>query len=297
MTDLSYLLPWDFSPTVLSACVLAVLLYTRGLAVLGRQGVRRGFWRPFSFYLGVALAYAALQTYVDFLAQHMFWIHRLQHLVLHHVSPVLLVLGAPLPALTAGAPEALKRSLRRIPAWVVRPFGVLLRVLQQPIVASVLFVGLIYFWLTPSIHFTAMIDTRRYLLMNWSMLVDGLLFWWLMLAPRAEQGHAAVSYPYRLVILPLIAVPQVVLGAYIALHSTPLYSIYAVCGRAWSLSPMLDQQVGGLLTWIPAAMMSLIGILVVLGHILHENRAGSAAPSPARRPSSPVPPLPRERHA
>jgi len=91
-----------------------------------------------------------------------------------------------------------------------------------------------------------------------------------MLAPRQSQGSAALGYGTRLVILSVIAVPQILLGAYITLHSTPLYSIYALCGRAWAISPLDDQQLGGLLTWIPAAMMSLVGILVVLHHILHD---------------------------
>lgn len=291
MTDLSYLLPWDFSPTVLAVCVLAAVLYVRGSVTLKRAGTRIGFWRPLSFFLGLALSYAVLQTYVDFLSQHMFWIHRLQHLILHHVSPVLLVLSAPLPALRAGTPLAVRQGLSRAPRWLRRPPTLLLRLIQHPIVAPVLFIALIYFWLTPSIHFTAMLDARRYRLMNWSMLVDGVLFWWLMLAPRSEQGHAAISYPLRLVILPLIAVPQVLIGAYIALVSRPLYSIYAVCGRAFGISPMLDQQIGGLLTWIPAAMMSLVGLLVVLGHILHDSKATDPVRRAGRGASAPGAPL------
>lgn len=284
VTDLRYLLPWQFSPTVFVTCAIAVALYVRGLVALRRHGSPVGFWRAFTFLLGVVLNYAVLQTYVDFLAQHMFWIHRLQHLILHHVGPVLIVLAAPGPVLRAGTPARIARWLRSIPRWVRRPAQVLFRILQHPLIAPTLFVGLIFFWLTPSIHFTAMLDTRRYLLMNWSMLVDGILFWWLMLAPRQVQGSAAIGYGTRLVILSLVAVPQILLGAYITLHSTPLYDIYAICGRAWAISPLDDQQLGGLLTWIPAAMMSLVGILVVLHHILHDPEATAVRPR-ARSPA------------
>ncbi len=281
MRYLSYLLPWQFSPTVLAVCALTVALYVRGLVVLRRSGSAPGFWRPLVFFLGVALNYAVLQTHYDFLAQHMFWIHRLQHLILHHIGPVLLVLSAPVPALRAGLPEGVRRVLRRPSVGTV--VELLWRALQHPVIAPILFVGLIYFWLIPSIHFTAMLDTRRYMLMNWSMLVDGILFWWLMLAPREAQGRAAIGYGMRFVILGAVAVPQIVIGAYIALVPWPIYSIYAVCGRAWAISPLLDQQIGGLLTWIPAAMMSVVGVLVVLHHILHEgrsNRTQRHGPSP-----------------
>jgi putative membrane protein len=255
---------------------------------LRRGPDRVGFWRAFTFFLGVALSYAVLQTYYDFLAQHMFWIHRLQHLILHHVGPVLIVLAAPDRVLRAGIPAGLRGI--RIAAWIRRPAQVFFRLIQHPLIAPTLFVGLIFFWLTPPIHFTAMIDTRRYLLMNWSMLADGLLFWWLMLEPRQAQGSTAIGYGARLVILALVAIPQLLLGAYITLHGTALYDIYAICGRAWAVDPLYDQQIGGLLTWIPAAMMSLVGILVVLHHILHDPEATAArargrlasAASPAR---------------
>ena len=278
MRYLSYLLPWQFSPTVLTVCALALTLYVRGSWVLRRAGTPVGFWRPFVFFLGVMLSYSVMQTYYDFLAQHMFWVHRLQHLVLHHIAPTLIVLSGPVPMLQAGLPRGVRRATR-LP-WVRRPLELLWRALQHPLIAPVLFVGLIYFWLIPSVHFAAMLDARRYMLMNWSMLIDGILFWWLMLAPIQAQGRAAVGYGLRFVILAAVAFPQIVIGAYIALVPWPLYSIYAVCGRAWAISPMLDQQVGGLLTWIPAAMMSVVGVLVVLHHILHE------APSQAREPSA-----------
>ena len=284
VTDLHYLLPWQFYPSVFLACIIVVWLYARGLAALRRNGTRVGLGRAFTFFLGVALNYAVLQTYVDFLAQHMFWIHRLQHLILHHIGPVLMVLAAPEPVLRAGTPARVAQWLGSVPQWIRRPVRALFRFLQNPIVAPTLFVGLIFFWLTPAIHFTAMLDARRYLLMNWSMLIDGILFWWLMLAPRQAQGSAAIGYGTRIVILFIIAVPQMLLGAFIALHSTPLYSIYAVCGRAWDISPITDQQYGGLLTWIPAAMMSVVGVLVVLHHILHDPDATAAA---ARRSLAP----------
>lgn len=272
VSDLRYLLPWQFSPTVFLTCVVVLALYVRGLGALRRGPARVGFWRAFTFFLGVALSYAVLQTYIDFLSQHMFWIHRFQHLILHHIGPVLIVLAAPGPVLRAGIPASLARRLRA-GAGLRRPAQLLFRVLQHPLIAPTLFVGLIFFWLTPSIHFSAMLDGRRYLLMNWSMLADGLLFWWLMLAPRELQGSAAMGYGSRLVILSIVAVPQILLGAYITLHTTPLYDVYAVCGRAWDISPMDDQQLGGLLTWIPAAMMSLVGILAVLYRILHDPEA------------------------
>lgn len=263
----SYLLPWEFSPTVFLTCAISALLYARGLGVLRRRGCAVGFGRPLAFFVGLAANYLVLQTYFDYLSQHMFWVHRLQHLILHHIGPVLLVLAAPAEVMRLGTPASLQRQLQALSRQrlVQRCCGFL----QHPIVAPALFVGLIYFWLLPAIHFSAMLDANRYRLMNWSMALDGILFWWLMLTPRAPRGPASLGYGQRILILCVVAVIQILLGAHIALHKSVLYDVYDLCGRAWALSPLVDQEFGGLLTWIPAAMMSGFGVLVVLHHILH----------------------------
>ena len=267
-SDLRYLLPWEFSPTVLLSCAVGAGLYLRGVLRLQRLGRRVGFWAPLSFLLGVGLIYGVLQTYYDYLSQHMFFVHRLQHLVLHHLAPLLIVVATPGPVLRAGLPSRWRRgasSLAQASWWSAS-----VRVLQQPLVAGVLFVGLVYFWLTPSIHFTAMLDARRYRVMNWSMAIDGLLFWWLMLTPHRAQGRIAVGYGRRIAILVAAGFLQLFLGAYIAMSKTVLFDVYGICGRAWAMSALTDQELGGLFTWIPPAMMSLIGVLIVIHHLLHD---------------------------
>jgi putative membrane protein len=284
---LLYILPWQFSPTVFLICAGAGVAYARGLKVMKARGTPQGFWLPFSFFLGLALDYGVLQTYYDYLAQHMFWLHRLQHLVLHHVAAVLLILAAPGPVMAAGLPDlwrARARDLSRKPvlAWLLRRVHQLFRIVQNPFIAPLLFVGIIFFWLSPSVHFGAMLDIHRYLTMNWGMAVDGLLFWWLMLAPRRAQGSAAVGYATRILIVCVVALPQILLGAYIALHSTVLFDVYGVCGRAWDVSPLTDQELGGLLTWIPAAMMSGVAMLVILRRLLIEEGEKGPAPTHLR---------------
>ena len=262
---LAYLTPWEFSPTVLLACLLPLAAYVRGLVLTRRAGEPTGFWRPLAFFLGVISMYAVLQTYIDYLSSHMFWIHRLQHLILHHVAPLLIALSAPLGIMARGVPERWRERVL-LPFWRHALVQKIYDFIQNPVVAPFLFVGLIYFWLTPAVHFTAMLSETRYKLMNWSMAVDGILFWWLMIAPRRAQGHANIGYPMRLMIL------QILPGAYIALSHSEIYNVYNVCGRAWAIDPLMDQELGGLLTWIPAAMMSVVASLVVLSYILDDRQ-------------------------
>jgi putative membrane protein len=267
---LDLLLPYEFSATVLASCVLAGALYARGMVRMRRQGARVGIARSLSFYIGVVLVYAVMQTHIDYLSQHMFWVHRAQHLVLHHLGPFLVVLAVPHEVMAHGIPDHLRGRILT-PLWRDPVISGTYRIIQHPLVASVLFVGLIYFWLMPEIHFDAMLSVERYNAMNWSMAIDGLLFWWLIVNPRSRSGEG-LGYGIRILILWLIMLPQIGIGAYIALSDTILYDVYAVCGRAWPISPLVDQQIGGLITWIPASMMSVIGILIVLRLWMRDSR-------------------------
>jgi len=268
----AFLEPYEFSPTVLVVCVACAVLYHRG-----RRKVGGSLGRAVLFWIGLLGMYVVLQTHFDFYAQHSFFMHRLQHLVLHHLAPLLVAVSAPAAILGAGLPDGIHRylvtPLRRNPLlhrlyWTI----------QQPLVAGAIFVGLIYFWLIPSVHFYAMLNVPLYNLMNWGMAIDGLLFWWMIFNLRAPGTSDVRHYGYRLLVLFLVMFPQIVLGAYIALASHDLFGIYAACGRVLPITPLTDQAIGGLLTWIPAAMMSVVGGLVLLYRWNHQNRQADAVP-------------------
>ncbi len=263
---ITWLAPWDFSPTVLVASVLVCMLYLAGLI----SGATAGIWRNSSFFTGVVLAYAVLQTHFDYYAQHMFWIHRLQHLVLHHLAPFLIMLALPQAVMKSGIPARLRQPL--VSLWHSRGVQLLYRTIQQPFLAAFVFVGLIYYWLIPSVHYGAMLDASQYDLMNWSMLLDGLLFWWLILNPRSPQEGARTGFGVRLLLLWAIMLPQLILGAYISLSHSDLYSVYAICGRIWPVSPITDQHIGGLITWIPSCMMSVVAALIVFNRWTRRGR-------------------------
>jgi putative membrane protein len=257
---LTFLLPWEFSPWMLVLCAGALVLYTRGLR---RMPERVGVARPLVFYIGVVLIYFVTQTHYDYLAQHMFFIHRLQHLVLHHLGPFLVAISWPQAVLARGLPDGfVERWLR--PVWRHPAVHSVYRVLQHPLVAPTLFVGLIYLWLTPAIHFDAMLNERLYWTMNWSMLLDGLPFWFLMLDPRTREQGALIAIGPRMAIQWIVILPQIAIGAYIVMAHHELYDVYSICGRAWAEDPLTDQELGGLITWIPAGMMHLIGFLVLM---------------------------------
>jgi putative membrane protein len=193
--------------------------------------------------------------------------------VLHHLGPFFIALSYPGAALRAGIPFSWRQRFVR-PALETPVVRRLLDVVMHPVVAVTLFVGLIYFWLMSPIHFIAMLDWRLYRVMNWSMVVDGLLFWWLVLDPRPAPP-ARLSPGKRVLVVIAAIPPQIILGAFIFFTPHELYPIYSICGRAFTwLSPMRDQQIGGLLLWIPGSMMSVVGALIAMRHWMRLSARG-----------------------
>ena len=255
--------PFEFSWPIFLAVSLSAYWFARGLPRL--EADRPGRWRQGFFWAGLALIWIVTQTGFEYLAQRMFFTNRLQHVAMHHVGPVLLALSTGGPAILAGAPDGLRRVCGH--PFVRRAY----RVVQQPVIAFVLFVGLFWFWLIPPVHFAAMLDPVFYQVMNWSMALDGILFWALVLDTRPAPP-ARVGFGWRAALAIAVMFPQIILGALITFATVDLFPYYAFCGRYFaSISAVVDQQIGGIVIWIPPAMMSIIGLLVVVRNM---KRAG-----------------------
>ncbi|MGZ8160092.1 MAG: cytochrome c oxidase assembly protein [Methylobacter sp.] len=216
------------------------------------------------FWIGLLSLYLVSQTQIDYYAEHEFFVHQLQSLVLHHLGPFFIVLSCPKEALSAGFPMAGKPLVRMAAGW--KPVRCLVNLLFHPVAAVTVFVGLIIFWLLPPIHFIAMLDWRIYSLMNWNMVLNGLIFWGAVL-----DSHSKYSPGSRIVMMLAVIPPQILIGALIFFTPHELYPIYTLCGRAFAgMSSITDQQIGGLIIWMNAAMMSVIGILIVIHKELYQ---------------------------
>ena len=252
--DLPYFLPWEFSWPVFLATTLTLAWFFRGLA---RSSEHSAMWRNACFIVGVLGNYAVLQTHFDFLAQHMFFMHRWSQFVVHHTAPMLIALGASGPVIYAGMPDFLK------PLVTVRPVKRVMDFLQHKAVAPLLFVAMLYFWLLPELHTRAMLDRHLYDLMNWSMAINGIMFWSLIVDPRPHPP-ARLSTLWRALAILIIELPQMVLGAILSLSSRDFYPVYSICGRVYDMTPLNDQHYGGLIIWLPGTMMSFAAMIVVL---------------------------------
>ena len=257
---LGWLVPWEFSPTLVMLFIVSALLFIRGARVHRVSTARQAF-----FWVGWTALYLSLHTMLDYYAERMFFMHRVQHLVLHHAGPLLIMAAYPGSVLRSGLPLAWRVRLSRFNQLRV---GCLMSgLLTNPILIPTLFVLLVVIWLVPSVQFFSMLDWRLYRLMNWSVVITGFLYWNLIL-DRRPCPPAAMSPGGRVISPILTMAPQMVAGAVIAFTERDLYPLFDLCGRAIAMTAQTDQMIGGLTMWIPAAMTEVIGLMVALRNLM-----------------------------
>lgn len=259
MTWLSLLVPWHPSPTLVIVMVGTSWLYVRGC----RAGAAPTAGRRVAFWGGLVLLYLAWHTQLDYYAERQFFMHRIQQLVLRDVGPFLIAVSAPWPVLIAGWPRRWRwAALQRLAHS--RPARIAGRVLTNPLLNGIAYVGLEWFWLIPSVHFMAMLDFKVYRVMNWSMVVEGLSFWSLVLDTRPSPP-ARVAPGYRLLMAAVVMPFEMAPGILLSFATTNLYPLYELCGRAFAgISTHEDQSVGGLIIWIVGSAVNLVGAMVAL---------------------------------
>lgn len=252
---------WQFTPDIVFGTLLASVLYAAGLWRAPNKQQEQRLWRSVLFYTGLAAIFLALQSPIDTLSEHVFALHQVQHLLLHALGPMLLMLAVPEGPLFAGMPEWLRRQVL-VPVVMNRAIRAAFGFLSRPVTATFLFVGSLYFWQIPDYHELALLDEPVHYLMHLSMLFTGLLFFRCIFDPRPAPSGG--GYGGRLIMLCAAITGNILIGAFTTLKSAVLYPAYDTLGRLWGLSALTDELLGGIVIWIPSSMMCVIAALIVI---------------------------------
>jgi cytochrome c oxidase assembly factor CtaG len=255
---------------------LSALLYTLGWRRL-RARTRRSparSRRPLHFFAGWLALVAALVSPVDALGELLFSGHMVQHLLLTMVVAPLLVMS------DAGTVMlwALRRNGRAVVGRLLRMRSVkqCWRSVSNPISAWSLAAGALVLWHIPSLYELAIVDERVHALEHWTFLATALLFWWKVFSPRRR-----LAFGTSLVYLFTAATTSGMLGAMISLSTEPWYTVHARWTPAWGLTTLEDQQLAGLIMWVPAAIIYVCAVVPIVLHTLTE-RSSPAPPAGTR---------------
>jgi putative membrane protein len=261
---------------VLAPLAIVAVLYTLGYLRLWKRSREHAAARKrhaLAFAAGWLALAAALLPPLDPLGSKLFSIHMIQHEVLMLIAAPLLVLGHPLPmflwAFGGQAREALAGATR-VP-WISGSW----RFLMRPFTAWTLHAAALWIWHVPPLFEAALTDRGLHDAQHLSFVVTALVFWSALLHTRARESQgAAIVYLFT------TTIHTGVLGALITFASRPWFPSYLATAPAWGFTALEDQQLGGLIMWVPGSIVYVgFGLYLFARWILPSER-GSRARAP-----------------
>ena len=279
---------WNLNPLPTLLLLMAAYLYLNGLSNWQRPSHPINRWQRASFFAGLLVIFIALQSPMDALGEHLLSFHQLQHFLLRMMAPLLVLMGAPLTPVLRGLPPWVLQGIVRptVRHWLARA---IYDKLTNPVVSASMFMGVLYLWQFPGGFNLALRNEFVHTLMHITMMSSGFIFHWAVIDPKPRRSR--VHYGVRELCLGLIVLPNTLLGAIITFSKGIIYSHYEDVYQPFNMSLLTDQQMGGLMLWVPGDMMSILSAGIVM--IMWYEREESANPShPSLPPTPPSQPSP-----
>lgn len=258
---------WSWEPAVLVSLLLSAFLYFRGVRAVWRsagagRGVRR--WEAAAFAAGWIFLAAGLVSPLHRLGGVLFSAHMAQHELLMVVAAPLLVLGRPIVAFLWAVPMSWRRVVGSWSSAAAVTAGWSL--LTLPSVAWALHAVAIWVWHAPSLYQATLGSEWVHTLQHASFLGTALLFWWALLHGR----QAGLARPAAVIYLFTTAGHTSLLGALLTFSNQLWYPLYDTTTTPWGLTPLEDQQLAGVIMWVPAGLSYLIAVLILASTWLRE---------------------------
>jgi putative membrane protein len=266
LADLPY--TWGLDPLVIVSLALSGWLYLRGARRLWREsgkgrGVRR--WEAWAFAGGWLALFVALVSPLHPLGEVLFSAHMTQHEVLMLVAAPLLVLGRPLVPFLWALPVGWRQSLGA--AGKLSSVRMPWRAATNPLVAWAVHAIALWAWHAPVLFQATLRSDIIHTLQHVCFLGSALLFWWALIhGPQGLMGYGVgVLYMFT------TSVHSGVLGALLTFARRVWYPAYSETTLSWGLTALEDQQLGGLIMWVPAAAVYIIAGLALMAGWMRES--------------------------
>jgi cytochrome c oxidase assembly factor CtaG len=250
---------WGFDPGIVIPLALAAWLYMQGASLA------RGFrsWEIACFWVGWIVLSLSLLSPIHPLGEALFSAHMVQHELIMTVAAPLFVLGRPL---IAGL-WALPLRWRKLVGQASKAFLVQRgwNFLTLPLVAWLVHAVVLWGWHVPVLFQQTLRNDFIHSLQHISFLGAALLYWWSLF-----HAHGRKGYGVSVLSLFTTAVHTVLLGALLTTAPSPLYPAYSARTALWGLTPLEDQQLAGLIMWVPAGIVYVGAGLALCAFLLRE---------------------------
>ena len=245
-----WLTQWNLEPSILIGTVLTIVLYLYAIGPLRKrhfpdEPIMTG--QTIAFLSGTLIMFLALVSPLDELGDsYLFSAHMVQHLCLTILGPPLLLLGTP--------EWMVKSALQNKMIFKVA------KVLTYPVVAFVLYNADFWLWHAPPLYNATLENQTIHIIEHLTFIFFSLLYWWPIFSPSKDLP--ALPFGGQILYLFLSGMPSVLLGAGLT-FSPPLYAPYIAAPRIWGISAATDQQLGGLIMWVPVSIFYIVIMSVI----------------------------------
>jgi putative membrane protein len=248
---------WAFDPGILIPLLLSLWLYLRGWrAASGPMKRSEGV----AFLCGWAALFIALVSPVHPMGESLFSAHMTQHELLMVVAAPLLVLGRPLVPFLWALPITWRKGLGQgaKSEWIQRPW----HFLTNPLSAWIIHALVLWVWHAPSLFQATLTSDLVHTAQHVSFLGSALLFWWAVLHNRTGEA-AGLNRGMALLYVFTTAVHTSILGALLTFSPSVWYPAYESTAPDWGLTALEDQQLGGLIMWVPAGLTYIFAAILI----------------------------------
>ncbi len=267
----SWWLAWHFDSLVVTNLCVLTLIYARGLRNLwGRAGIGRSvsLWRAIAFALAIFALLVALLSPLDSLSDELSWVHMTQHMMLMVVAAPLIVAGAPGLVITWALPARYRSPVGRYLVHTVSggraPLGFLL---WNPFVVWTLHAIGLWIWHFPDLYELALRDPLVHDVEHLTFFLVACLFWRPVVDARAGP---TLNPGLCIFFLFSTSLHAMVLGVFMTLSPTIWYESYIGRTGPWGLSPLEDQQLAGMIMWMPGCLVYAVVATLVFARWLNQ---------------------------
>ena len=258
---------WHAHPDALIGLILfegAYLLGVGPIRVRYRLADEVDPLKTATFTLGVIVMFVALVSPLHVLSdKYLFSAHMFQHVLLTLVAPPLLILGTP---------DWLIRRLLR-PDWAFRA----VRVVTNPVAAFAVFNLIFAMWHMPGLYNLSVTNHGIHVGEHLLFIGAAVIMWWPLTSTMPELPR--ISYPAQMVYLFVLSTAQIIVFAPITFAKQPLYEWYVDAPQIWSLSPVVDQQIGAILMKIGGGAIFMALLIVAFFNWFNAEEAKAKAPA------------------
>ncbi|EJB06096.1 putative membrane protein [Rhizobium leguminosarum bv. trifolii WSM597] len=261
--------PWTLDPWILAPLVLSAILYGCGsLRLLARAAASRHAFshRMASFWAGWFVLAGALVSPLHWLGEHLFTVHMIEHELVMAVSAPLIVLARSPAMLLWSLPRVVRRRIGQ--ALASKAASRIWTFLSNGTIATLAHGAAIWAWHAPVLFDAAIESFPLHRLQHLCFFMTAILFWWSVIW-KTNRGLAAWH-------LFLTMLHMSILGALIALSPKVLYGLQTQTSGDWGLSPLEDQQMAGLVMWVPAGIVYAAAALALVALWIRDSAKGGA---------------------